>query len=124
MKDMRLEKIMGNLYRDLLILIYFKQFGSRYSIEDLKRRLGLSFIDIMKTINRLINIGYLFVNEKKSLSLTLSGRIRLGNSKLENFKYIENDVLMIEKIENDIFYLPKKMSNAKWINKVEIKHTY
>lgn len=114
MKDMVYE------YKELLILVYFKNYSGSYSIVDLKNKLGMSFFNIVKQIQKMIDEGLLCIADNNLVSLTLKGRIYLGKSKVENFKFLDNSIQEKEKnnvSEGTRFKLNKYFFKAKWINK-------
>ena len=112
MKDME--------YKELLILAYFKDNNISHSIVDLKSRMGMSFFDIVKEIQEMMKKGLLYINDYKIVSLTLKGRVCLGKSKVENFKFLDDTMVEDEKkneMKEEKFKINKCFFKAKWINK-------
>ena len=108
------------VYKKLLMLVYFKDYSDNYSIVDLKNKMGMSFFNIVKQIQEMIEEGLLCINDNNLDPLTLKGRLCLGKSRVESFKFLDNSLQEKEKnnvSEGTRFKINKCFFKAKWINK-------
>ena len=73
-------------FRKLLTLAYFREHNDDYSRSELRDVLGVTLSTIEQIIDSLITEEYLEV-DNCMIRLTLKGRIKLINSKLENYSF-------------------------------------
>ena len=106
---------MNDNYIELLILAYFKQYNSRYDLTNLKDEIGLSFKLLDEYIDKLI-IEKKLEYKHYLLSLTVTGRVYLANSKMENYSFNADVEKMHskEKLSLDTIYCIDEFSKQKW----------
>jgi len=103
-------------YIELLILVYFKEYGQNYSIFDLKEKIGVSLAMLNNILDNMIEIGVLSINNNL-LEISLSGRVVLGNSEMETYSFCEDSLPVtynIEKWQIDKVYPIQGFSKNKW----------
>lgn len=99
----------------LIILAYFKEYKSNYSIVDLSNRIGCSIGKTMEYLENLIN-KELLIYESDLLRLTLKGRITIFENSMDNYSF-EQNTLNGDRIENltvEQVYCPHEFSKEKW----------
>ena len=103
-----------NEFVQLLILAYFKEFSSNYSIVDLARRIGCSTIQILDYLECLINNELLFY-ENGLLRLTIKGRNTLYEKNMDDYYFEQNiQEVNFDKWTTDMIYCPQEFSKEKW----------
>jgi predicted methyltransferase len=103
-------------YIELLILVYFKEYGQNYSIFDLKEKIGVSLAMLNNVLDNMLEIGILCINNNL-LEITQSGRVLLGNSEMETYSFCEDNFPIsynIEKWPIDKVYPIQGFSKNKW----------
>lgn len=98
-------------YVECLVLAYFKQFGQEYSLYDLKDKMGISMGLLNEILDGLFQRGLLEYRDNL-IGLSLSGRIALSSSELEDYLFDEENYLDNEEV-------------IKWpLNKVYVVHGF
>ena len=105
-------------YIELLVLAYFKQYKQHYSYADIASKVGLSEAKVSAIISGLLEKNQLaYIDDL--LGLTVSGRIKLSSSYLENYVFDANIEIFFEKERWPInkVYVPRSFSEKKWRGK-------
>jgi hypothetical protein len=98
-------------YNKLLILAYFKEFHENYSLQEIKKYLGVTNGYFDNLISQLIDDEFL-VYKDYLITLSLKGRTYLINKNMEWYSFDEN---LIDNVDGDKWpldkpYVPKKFS--------------
>lgn len=101
---------------ELLVLAYFRDTKENYLIREISELIGIS----LGTVNSILDIFFekKFLEYKDNLiSLSFIGRIRLMNSTMEYYSFLDNDIeeeYTKEKLEIDKPYLIRDFSKKSW----------
>jgi hypothetical protein len=102
-----------------LILAYFKEYGTSYSLIDLHDLIGVSMSKLDHSIDELFDDGFLEYNSDNLMSLSFKGRMLLKDTPMEQYSFRSGMVSsdadeMIEKWETDKPYPIRCFSKNKW----------
>lgn len=123
---------MNFIFRDFLILLYFKESEGNYILYDLIRLLSISPSLLEKRIDELIDKGALFVDERMNYRVSEYGLILIEQNKFSRINLaslireinVENPEEIIDStLSLDDIYIPKNFENVLY-SKREIDGLY
>jgi len=105
-----------NEYVELLILAYFREYRTSYSVSDLAYKLGLTIELLNSYIEELLEKKELCIKENM-ISISKGGRLALENSDMENYSFDSESYLIDgvkEKWPIEKVYPVHSFSKNKW----------
>lgn len=103
-------------YVELLILAYFREYGTRYSASDLANKLGVTLDLLNSYLEEMLERKELCIKENM-ISISKEGRLILDDSAMENYSFESESYLINvgkERWPKEKVYPVHGFSKNKW----------